>query len=389
MCQLVVSLTALPKQAFIRNAVVFLPPLACEPLTSPSFAAAGPGFNGGAAGEPVSLYLTLRDRHGRRAETGGEYVSVRLTPAGPAGNDPKAVIYAEVVDRGDGTYVATYAVPDKGSFRLNVELNGEPVNDSPFPIFFSPPGTGVPAAAAAPTSTVLFGRAEGAADVPGGMQLSESTMAAIASAVAAAASALPPPPAVAEPPPPDPTAEALARTVYVSSISPQITLDQLKTFFGFCGTLKDFKKIPNPNPAVGDIVFAEYSSAAEAEAAVALSGTKLGDRSVMVQTPAQFQVREYPMCNRRIVRSHAAMHRAGVALHCSITPCRMAQGNGCAGMRWRWLVKAEGISLTLHRCCSWLPPPLPVEQPPPLSCVPLSLVHVSIRVDGAPPRAMA
>lgn len=93
----------------------------------------GPGFSGGAACQPVKLTITARDSNGKRIREGGAHVLVMVEPPppppGPAGEqaeEPEA-IQADVVDHGDGTYTATYAVPTKGNYQVGAGSDGEGV----------------------------------------------------------------------------------------------------------------------------------------------------------------------------------------------------------------------------------------------------------------------
>lgn len=226
----------------------------------------------------MSLFITLKDARGRRFESGGDHVQVRVAPSGSAAS-PKDVMFADVTDRGDGSYAATYTVPSKGNYNLTVEVNGLPVAGSPIPLFFAPPD---PDAGAVQPATSAAGAAAVPVRAPGVAQLTGAAAAAVSAAVSAATAGLPAPPALVVP---DPAGDVMARTVYISSVSEQITLDQLRTFFAFCGTLRDFKRLPN----APDLVIAEYATAQEAVEALALRGTLLGNRPVVVQTPMQLQ----------------------------------------------------------------------------------------------------
>lgn len=79
----------------------------------------GPGFSGGAAGQPVKLTLTARDANGKRIREGGAMVLVMVEPPRTPGveEEPDA-IEAEVTDHGDGTYTAVYTVPSKGNYQV-------------------------------------------------------------------------------------------------------------------------------------------------------------------------------------------------------------------------------------------------------------------------------
>lgn len=158
------------------------------PIDPERCTASGAGYSGGAAGEPARLVLLARDAAGRRVREGGAYVLV-CVEAARAGPDAEPIA-AEVVDNGDGSYTATYTVPAKGSYELSVEVNGEPVGNSPFPVFFSAPSKdgGGGAAAAAAAAPPAAGGAGAAAPPPTAEQAAAAAGAAAAAANAAAAS---------------------------------------------------------------------------------------------------------------------------------------------------------------------------------------------------------
>lgn len=96
--------------------------------------AAGTGISGGAAGAPATLVVTAKDSDGRKIPNGGAVIKVKVTPGlGVGGSDVDGI----VKDQGDGTYSATYVVPKRGTYMVNVECNGKPISGSPFPVFFS------------------------------------------------------------------------------------------------------------------------------------------------------------------------------------------------------------------------------------------------------------
>lgn len=79
----------------------------------------GPGFSGGAAGQPVKLTLTARDANGKRIREGGAMVLVMVEPPrAPGAEEEPDAIEAEVTDHGDGTYTAVYTVPTKGNYQV-------------------------------------------------------------------------------------------------------------------------------------------------------------------------------------------------------------------------------------------------------------------------------
>jgi len=116
-----------------------LPP---GPIDPERCSASGPGFSGAAASSSVSLVLVAKDSAGRRIKEGGAYVLVYIEPKAHLGShatadDDTEPIEAEVTDNKDGTYCARYQVPTKGNYELSIEVNGQPIGGSPFPVFFS------------------------------------------------------------------------------------------------------------------------------------------------------------------------------------------------------------------------------------------------------------
>lgn len=146
----------------------------------------GAGFAGGSAGTPVNLFITCRDERGKRCTEGGDDVVVRINPATGgmasmaaaivAGSDgANAAVNVTIVDRNDGTYMATYTVPTKGSYLITVEVNYLPVDGSPFHVFFGPPQADVAVAAASShlaqavaAAAAAVGGTTAGADRPGG-----------------------------------------------------------------------------------------------------------------------------------------------------------------------------------------------------------------------------
>ena len=75
----------------------------------------GAGFAGGAAGSPVSFYVTAKDSRGKRIRDGGAYVTVTVTAT--AGTEGDAIV-VDVKDNEDGTYTATYTVGSRGNYEV-------------------------------------------------------------------------------------------------------------------------------------------------------------------------------------------------------------------------------------------------------------------------------
>lgn len=78
----------------------------------------GPGLSGGSAGSPVKMVITAKDSGGRRIREGGAYILVTAEFSSPSTGGHAPSVGAEVVDREDGTYIATYTVPSKGLYKV-------------------------------------------------------------------------------------------------------------------------------------------------------------------------------------------------------------------------------------------------------------------------------
>jgi arginine/serine-rich splicing factor 12 len=154
------------------------------PLDASRCGVHGPGFSGAAAGQTVKLTITARDSAGKRIREGGAHILVMVEPpSAPGAEEEPDAIQADVVDHGNGTYTASYSVPTKGNYQvggwagaagcrasglhapgyrwlpanghtasmvdfstppapplqLHIEVNGDPLGDSPYPLFFSAP----------------------------------------------------------------------------------------------------------------------------------------------------------------------------------------------------------------------------------------------------------
>jgi len=109
----------------------------------------------------AAITITARDAHRRRVREGGQgaEVVVKVAPS-KGGTD----IIADVTDRGDGSYIAVYEVPERGNYSVRVEVEGMEIDGSPYPVFFSAHDPNAAAAAAAETASYLakFERLSGA-----------------------------------------------------------------------------------------------------------------------------------------------------------------------------------------------------------------------------------
>jgi len=137
------------------------------PIDPERCVANGPGISGAEAGAPVNVIIVARDSNNHRVREGGAHVFVCVEPTGPGARDAEP-IEAKVTDHGNGTYTAQYAVPSKGNYELSIEVNGEPIGASPFPVFFS----------AAGKDTGTGGTGEGATPPPSVSQLGTEAQAA-------------------------------------------------------------------------------------------------------------------------------------------------------------------------------------------------------------------
>jgi len=70
-----------------------------------------------------SFHVQTRDKHGTNKTSGGDDFRVNIT--GPA------AVEVQTSDNGDGTYSATYSLPQKGSYSVSILLNGKELNASP------------------------------------------------------------------------------------------------------------------------------------------------------------------------------------------------------------------------------------------------------------------
>ncbi|KYQ96675.1 actin domain-containing protein [Tieghemostelium lacteum] len=91
--------------------------------------ASGAGLESGVPGQKASFVIKARDGKGNALKKGGEkfYVYVQ----GP----PGIQIYGDVVDQGDGTYLASYTPPIAGGYGVAVYLDTQPLPKSPWTFF--------------------------------------------------------------------------------------------------------------------------------------------------------------------------------------------------------------------------------------------------------------
>jgi len=86
--------------------------------------ATGPGLTGGFDNEPARFKIHSVDPDGKPRTEGGEPFQVKIS--GPVPVTPK------VVDNNDGTYDVTYEADKPGNYKIDVDLEGQPIKDSPF-----------------------------------------------------------------------------------------------------------------------------------------------------------------------------------------------------------------------------------------------------------------
>ncbi|CAM8893367.1 hypothetical protein QQ045_024377 [Rhodiola kirilowii] len=104
------------------------------PVDPSKCTASGAGIAGGTAGAASTFVLVTKDSDGRKIPNGGAEIKVKVSPGvGVGGSDQEGI----VKDLGDGTYTITYVVPKRGNYMVTIEINGNPVMGSPFPVFFS------------------------------------------------------------------------------------------------------------------------------------------------------------------------------------------------------------------------------------------------------------
>ena len=247
-----------------------------------------PGIGRATAGIPFSVTLQSFDANERKIYEGGARVKLKavreLLPqveknaaAGAATATATAtataggggdIIEGTVRDHRDGSYGLTLSVPDGGKYKVAVQVNSVPIKDSPFSLsaisFTTKPaglGTAAPAAPTGPTATQQQGGGNG------NRNSNSSAPGASASAspqqkqagVHRAGSG------------PKLDSSDLSKVLNVGNISPQVDIDQLRTFFVFFGSVLDCSYAGSKQFAL-----VRYTSTEEAErAAKALNGMKV------------------------------------------------------------------------------------------------------------------
>lgn len=196
--------------------------------------ASGPGLTGGLAGQPARLTITARNAAGNTVTTGhGAHVVVHVVEKTTKSSSTHENSYV-AVDNGNGTYTAWYTLPAKGNYEIRVEINGQQIEGSPFPVYCDNPAEGVPESGTSSAGTSL-----GAQAVRFGVNFSVKDK------------------------------ESLRRTVLVGGLPPHVTEEALRTAFGHCGKIKS---ITFPATNVKSFSLIEFSVNTEADAALKLSG---------------------------------------------------------------------------------------------------------------------
>uniref|UniRef100_A0A1D1ZP90 Uncharacterized protein n=2 Tax=Auxenochlorella protothecoides TaxID=3075 RepID=A0A1D1ZP90_AUXPR len=252
-----------------------LPP---GPIDPSRCSATGPGFSGGSSGMPVKMVITAKDSAGRRIRDGGAYVLVTLDKPAPTGS--VVVARAEVTDHGDGTYTALYTCPSKGSYQLTVELNGQPLGQFPFPIYFSAPDLQAAAKALEAASAAAAAAGSGAAAVngpvptaPGPVSAAQLSAGAVGFGVAQPIPGAAPPTlgaqaALSGVPFPATDLERLSRTVLVGAPCSLPSGEALAAAFLRAGAVASVQ-LAGPGAA---FAWVEFAAAASVPAALAMDG---------------------------------------------------------------------------------------------------------------------
>jgi filamin len=104
---------------------IYVNPARADPVQSKCY---GPGLQGGEAHKPAVFTIEARNKKGERIHSGGHPFAVKI-------NDPfNQPLVADVVDNSDGTYTVTYLPADPGEHIVNVTLNRQNVDKSPYKV---------------------------------------------------------------------------------------------------------------------------------------------------------------------------------------------------------------------------------------------------------------
>merc|ERR1712137_1281909 len=110
----------LPGSAF----KVFIRPAAVDASKCLAY---GPGLEGAEIGKDAPFTVEMKNKNGDPVTTGGQPLEVKVT--GPFGDVP-----VEKKDNGDGTHSCSYKPLDIGTYKVEVNLEGKPVADSPYSV---------------------------------------------------------------------------------------------------------------------------------------------------------------------------------------------------------------------------------------------------------------
>ena len=95
---------------------------------APQCVASGAGVHAAARMEPTLLVVTTHDALGHACLAGGADLAVSVAPCA---HGHYGTVH-ELLDRRDGTYVASYSVPISGRYSLSVTIGGRHIGGSPF-----------------------------------------------------------------------------------------------------------------------------------------------------------------------------------------------------------------------------------------------------------------
>lgn len=112
------------------------------PIDPEQCIASGPGITGGTAGSLVSFLVHTKDTSGRFLQEGGAYIVVKIEHQSKTPNQNSVPIEAQIVENGNGSYKVSYSVLEKGSYQVDIKINGASITGSPFPVYFSAPMPG-------------------------------------------------------------------------------------------------------------------------------------------------------------------------------------------------------------------------------------------------------
>ena len=102
----------------------------------------GPSNTVAHVGQANFFYITARDAYGNLSRNGGEFFDVKFEGPEPPGPNCKQSVMAAAGehvpaachDNGDGSYTITQTLAKRGKYEVSVNLDGEPIAGSPFPV---------------------------------------------------------------------------------------------------------------------------------------------------------------------------------------------------------------------------------------------------------------